>query len=151
MEPNLNIVKFCLIPAMIAEESYRGEIGKEKIRSVMITNAERLKTNHEFMGIVQTFDFIDESVSYGGNIFQSYDERVSDTSNSIAQGNTASIFNIDIQGDYLLNSSNNLSLFAGLSYRNFSINETTNGFSTNNNVWIRAGIRADLFNWYFDF
>jgi hypothetical protein len=97
------------------------------------------------------FDFIDESISYGGNIFQSYEDRQGDVGNTIAQGNTASIFNIDIQGDYLLNSSNNLSLFAGLSYRNFSINEITNGFSTNNNVWIRAGIRADLFNWYFDF
>ena len=97
------------------------------------------------------FDFIDESISYGGNIFQSYEDRQGDVGNTIAQGNTASIFNIDIQGDYLLNPSNNLSLFAGLSYRNFSIDETTNGFSTNNNVWIRAGIRADLFNWYFDF
>ena len=46
---------------------------------------------------------------------------------------------------------NNLSLFAGVSYRNFDINANTNGFSGGNNFWIRAGIRADLFNWYFDF
>jgi len=43
-------------------------------------------------------------------------------------------------GDYLINPSNNLSLFAGVSYRNFSIDAPTNGFSTNNNVWIRVGI-----------
>ena len=97
------------------------------------------------------FDFVDETTSYGGNIFQSYDIRLGDTGNALAQGNAATIFNIDLQGDYLINPSNNLSLFAGVSYRNFSIDAPTNGFSTNNNMWIRAGIRADLFNWYLDF
>jgi hypothetical protein len=97
------------------------------------------------------FDFIDESVSYGGNIFQSYEDRQGDTGNAIAQGNAATIFTINLQGDYLLNPSNNLSLFAGFNYRNFSLDATTNGFSTSNNIWVSAGIRADLFNWYFDF
>ena len=97
------------------------------------------------------FDFVDETVSYGGNIFQSYNDRLGDTDNSLAQGNEATIFNIDLQGNYLLNPVNNLSLFAGVSYRNFDINANTNGFSAGNNFWIRAGIRADLFNWYFDF
>ena len=97
------------------------------------------------------FDFIDESVSYGGNIFQSYEDRQGDTGNAIAQGNAATIFTVNLQGDYLLNPSNNLSLFAGFNYRNFSLDATTNGFSTSNNIWVSAGIRADLFNWYFDF
>jgi len=56
MEPNINVVKYAMVPSMITEESYRGNIGKEKIRSLMITNAEKLKVNHEFMGILQTFD-----------------------------------------------------------------------------------------------
>ena len=97
------------------------------------------------------FDFVDEAVSFGGDIFQSYDIRLGDTGNSLAQGNEATIFNIDLQGNYLINPSNNLSFFAGLSYRNFDINANTNGFSSGNNIWFRAGIRADLFNWYFDF
>jgi len=97
------------------------------------------------------FDFADETISHGGDIFQSYDIRLGDTGNSLAQGNEATIFNIDLQGNYLLNPVNNLSLFAGMSYRNFDINTNTNGFSGGNNFWIRAGIRADLFNWYFDF
>ena len=74
-----------------------------------------------------------------------------DTGNATAQGNAATIFTINLQGDYLLNPSNNLSLFAGFNYRNFSLDATTNGFSTSNNIWVSAGIRADLFNWYFDF
>lgn len=97
------------------------------------------------------FDFVDEAVSYGGNVFQSYNDRLGDIGNSLAQGNEATIFNIDLQGNYLLNPVTNLSLFAGVSYRNFDINANTNGFSGGNNFWIRAGIRADLFNWYFDF
>jgi len=97
------------------------------------------------------FDFTDETISYGGNIFQPYGIRLGDTGNQLAQGNAATLFNIDLQGNYLLNPSNNLSLFAGFSYRNFNIDTNTNGFSSGSNVWIRAGIRADLFNWYFDF
>ena len=81
----------------------------------------------------------------------SYNDRLGDTGNTVGQGNTATIFNIDLQGNYLLNPLNNLSLFAGLSYRDFDINTNTNGFSSGNNIWIRAGIRADLFNWYLDF
>jgi hypothetical protein len=64
MEPNINIVKYALIPSLVVEECYRGEIGKEKINSLMITNAEKLKTNHEFMAIVKTFDlYKDKKVS----------------------------------------------------------------------------------------
>jgi len=56
MEPNLNIVKYALIPTMIAEESYRTEIGKNKIGKVMITNGMALGTNKHFMSIIGTFD-----------------------------------------------------------------------------------------------
>lgn len=64
MEPNLNIVKFCLIPTMIVEESYRGEIGKNHIDKLRITNGEQLKTNKLFMSYVKTFDlFKDNKIS----------------------------------------------------------------------------------------
>lgn len=64
MEPNLNIVKFCLIPTMIVEESYRGEIGKSHIDKLRITNGEQLKTNKLFMSYVKTFDlFKDNKIS----------------------------------------------------------------------------------------
>jgi hypothetical protein len=97
------------------------------------------------------FDFEDETISYGGNVFQSYNDRLGDTGNALAQGNQGFLVNLDLQGNYLLNPSNNLSLFAGLSYRNLDLDVNTNGFSNGSNVWFRAGIRADLFNWYFDF
>ena len=34
----------------------------EKINSLMITNAEKLKNNHEFMAIVKTFDLYKDKV-----------------------------------------------------------------------------------------
>lgn len=97
------------------------------------------------------FDNPDELVSYGGNIYQSYDIRLGDTGNSIAQGNAATIINLDLQANYLLNPSNNLNLFAGLNIRRFSPETPTPTFEKNTSVWFSAGIRADLFNWYFDF
>ena len=56
MEPNLNIVKFSLIPTMIAEECYRGKIGKNHIEKLRITNSEKVKAHKEFLAMIATFD-----------------------------------------------------------------------------------------------
>ena len=56
MEPNLNIVKYCLLPSMIAEESYRTPIGKERIEKLLITNAQDVSKHGAFTSVVQTFD-----------------------------------------------------------------------------------------------
>lgn len=61
------------------------------------------------------------------------------------------IINLDLQGNYLLNARNNLSLFAGLQIRNFNPEMPTPTFKKDTNVWFSAGVRVDLFNWYFDF
>jgi hypothetical protein len=60
MEPNINVVKYALIPAMVAEESYRTETGKNKIDKLMITNGDKLKENYEFMSIIKTFDLYED-------------------------------------------------------------------------------------------
>ena len=60
MEPNLNIVKFCLIPAMIAEESYRTITGRKHIEKLRITNATTVTKHKEFMSILNTFDLFRE-------------------------------------------------------------------------------------------
>ncbi|AUC85868.1 gliding motility protein RemB [Polaribacter sp. ALD11] len=97
------------------------------------------------------FDFEDEAISYGGNIYQSYEDRFGDTGNELAQGNTANLFIADLQGSYLLNPANNLNIFASFTYRKFSPKAATEILSEGNTVWFSAGIRADLFNWYLDF
>lgn len=70
MEPNMNIVKYSLIPAMIAEESFRSEIGKNHIQKLMITNGEKLKNNYEFLSIVKTFDLYKEGKITAESRFQ---------------------------------------------------------------------------------
>jgi hypothetical protein len=56
LEPNLNVVKYCLIPAMIAEESYRTPVGREKIDSLMLTNALDVSKHKTFLSLIRTFD-----------------------------------------------------------------------------------------------
>lgn len=96
------------------------------------------------------FDF-DQTVSYGGDIYQSYDIRVGDTGNELTQGNAAAILIGEIQANYLLNPSNGLSLFAGFTFRNFSPETTSTTFQKETTTWFTVGLKADLFNWYLDF
>jgi len=64
MEPNLNITKYCIIPTLITEESYRTEIGKNKIEKLMLTNSNKLSSNKNFMSIIKTLDlFKDKKIS----------------------------------------------------------------------------------------
>jgi hypothetical protein len=100
---------------------------------------------------VKGFDFEDEEVSYGGNIYQSYEDRYRDIGNQLAQGNTAVILVADAQGNYLLNPLNSLSIFACFTYRKFYLKSSRVPFPEGDTAWFSAGIRADLFNWYFDF
>jgi hypothetical protein len=63
MEPNLNIVKFCLIPLFIAESSYRGE-NKDKIGGVMISNATKINKKDNFISLIKNLDlFTDKKIS----------------------------------------------------------------------------------------
>lgn len=70
LEPNINTTKFCLIPAMIAEESYRTETGKNKIDCVMLTNASSLINNKEFLGLLKTFDIFKDKKMTGESRYQ---------------------------------------------------------------------------------
>jgi len=97
------------------------------------------------------FDLDGQIISYGGDIYQSYENRSGDAGIEVAQGNTANIFIADVQANYLINPSNNTNFFASLSLRKFSPNTTISASPSGRNVWFSLGIKADLFNWYFDF
>ncbi|KAB0644809.1 DUF2827 domain-containing protein [Burkholderia latens] len=66
MEPNIDVLKFCLYPLLIAEAGYRKR--GEKIDYVHVTNAEHLATQSpEFIGIAQYLDLVrDKKVSFVG-------------------------------------------------------------------------------------
>lgn len=98
------------------------------------------------------FDFEDpDSPSYGGDIYRSYDERVSDVGNEVGQGNSTDIFVADFQGGYTVNPATNLQLFGGVTLRNFTPTESGDIISKSDTSWFTIGLRSSLFNWYLDF
>ena len=90
-------------------------------------------------------------VNYGGDIYESYTDRVADVGVTIGQGNTTNIFVGDVQGGYIINPATNLQLFGGLIFRNFDPMVSTPTVPKNNTTWFTIGLRTSLFNWYFDF
>jgi hypothetical protein len=70
LEPNLNIVKYCLIPTMIAEESYRTPIGKEKIEGMMITNGQEISKHKSFLSVIRTFDLYKDGKIWADSRYQ---------------------------------------------------------------------------------
>lgn len=98
------------------------------------------------------FDTAENPFNYGGNIYKDYeDNRPYDTQVTVGQGNKTNMFIADLQAGYLINPATNLKLFGSLIYRNFDPMQNTEVAFKNNTTWFSVGIRADLFNWYFDY
>ncbi|SNR37052.1 protein involved in gliding motility RemB [Lutibacter agarilyticus] len=99
------------------------------------------------------FDFntTSDSYSYGGDVFRDNDDRASDYGNSIGQGNTANVFIGDLQAGYLINPATNLKLYGRVAYRSFQPTTNTTNVYSSNSTWFSIGLKAELFNWYFDF
>lgn len=91
-----------------------------------------------------------DGVSYGGDIFVSYDLRPTDNGISLLQGNKANVFIADIQAGYLVNPSTNLKAFVNITQRSFSKEISTTPYEKNTS-WFNVGLRTDLFNNYTDY
>jgi len=98
------------------------------------------------------FDDAEDGFNYGGNIYKNYDEnRPYDTGVKIGQGNKTTVVIADLQAGYLINPTTNLKLFGSLIYRSFSPETETLTTIKSNTTWVSLGLRADLFNMYFDY
>ena len=98
------------------------------------------------------FDTAENTFNYGGNIYKDYDDqRPFDTGVSIGQGNKTTIMIADLQAGYLVNPASSLKIFASLIYRNFDPSQNTPTTFKQDTTWFSVGLRADLFNWYFDY
>jgi hypothetical protein len=94
----------------------------------------------------------EDSFNYGGNIYKNYNEdRPFDTGVKVGQGNKTTIMIIDFQAGYLINPSTNFKLFGSLIYRSFDPTKNTLTTFKQDTTWFSFGVRADLFNWYFDY
>jgi hypothetical protein len=97
------------------------------------------------------FNTPEDSLFYGGNIYGTEDNRVSDLGNELAQGNTTDFFHTELQAGYLINPATNLKVYASAIFRNFSPELDTVSVFDNQTTWLNFGVRTDLFNWYNDF
>ena len=100
------------------------------------------------------FDLADSGAAsnFGSNIYRDYDlDRSADTGVTVGQGNKTSVFIADMQAGYLINPSTNLKLFASYIYRNFNPTQDTATVFKQTTSWFSLGLRADVFNWYFDY
>ena len=103
---------------------------------------------------VRGFDFDSgtDSLNYGSNIYKDYDEdRAYETGVEVGQGNKSNMFIADLQAGYLVNPHSNLKLFGNLMYRSISPKTDTPSVFKENTTWFSVGLRADVFNWYFDY
>ena len=98
------------------------------------------------------FNIATDSFNYGGNIYKNYDnQRPFDSGVKVGQGNKTAVFIADLQAGYLINPSTNLKLFGSLIYRSFNPDVDTVTTFKQNTTWFSMGVRADIFNWYFDY
>ena len=98
------------------------------------------------------FETPEDSYNYGGNIYKDYEEnRPFDTGVKVGQGNKTAVFIADIQGGYLVNPATNLKLFGSYIYRSFDPTQNTATTFNESTNWFTLGLRADIFNWYFDY
>ena len=100
------------------------------------------------------FDFNTASngFNYGGNIYKNYNEqRPFDSGVKVGQGNKTNVFIADVQAGYLVNPVTNLKFFGSVIYRTFDPMLTTASTIKESSTWFTIGLRADIFNWYFDY
>lgn len=93
-----------------------------------------------------------DNFNYGGNIYLNYDDnRPFDTGVAVAQGNKVNVMIAELQLGYVINPSSNMKLFGTALFRNFDPKIQTANTIKSNTTWLSVGLRADLFNWYFDY
>ncbi len=100
------------------------------------------------------FDFntSKDGFNYGADIYKSYeDDRPLNSGVVVGQGNTVKVLIADFQLGYLVNPATNLKLFGSFIYRSFVPKENTAAVFNQTTNWFSIGIRADVFNWYFDY
>jgi hypothetical protein len=88
---------------------------------------------------------------YGSNLFGTENNIFSETGVEIGQGNTANSTFAELELGYLVNPATNFKLYMNLIHRDFNIDIPNDRNFNTSTFWFNVGLRADLFNWYFDY
>lgn len=97
------------------------------------------------------FNTSEDSNSYGGDIYRSYEDRIGDKGIATLQGNKTHIFIAELQAGYVVNPVTNLRIFGNVLLRNYNPTADTEATFKQYTTWFTLGFRTDLFNWYNDF
>lgn len=100
--------------------------------------------NYEFQYAVYGED--KDGRNYGRNIFESYNNRVSDDGNYVGQGLRTNLLYNNFRASYLLNPSNNLNISLGITHRNLE-----NDLGSQNDLFIYVSLRTPFENNYYDY
>lgn len=113
----------------------------------------RIYADAKFILAKRGFEFNtpEDSKFYGGDIYGTENDRISDNGNTLAQGNTTDFLHAELQAGYVINPTTNLKVYGSLIYRDFNPIQNTESVFKNQTTWLNFGIRTDLFNWYNDF
>ncbi len=98
------------------------------------------------------FDFqtSGEGTYFGGDIYRTENDRVSDNGNSLAQGNTAEYIFSHLEAGYTINPASRLKAYGQLIYRNINAQIDTPRIEREQTLWVNVGVRTDIFNWGYD-
>jgi hypothetical protein len=87
-----------------------------------------------------------DSVSYGANVFKSYNLRPNDYGNEVGQGVRRNLTTLNLKASYLLSAKANLRVEFNLSSYDEKVGDVRNSL-----FWTRIGIRTGIFNEDWDF
>jgi hypothetical protein len=121
-------------------------LGANFSESVGIINYQYKKWSLQGKLIIAVYGLDTSSASYGKNIFVSYNNRLKDYGNTVAQGLTTNLFYAQFTLSYLIKAQYNLRLEAGLINRS-----ETNTLHKTNTSLVYIGIKTSLYNTYRDF
>lgn len=91
-----------------------------------------------------------DNAYYGGNIYRSEFDRISDNNNSVGQGNTTDYLFGHLEAGYVINPASRLKVFGQLIYRSTAPEIDNALVRDESTLWFNVGIRTDIMNWSFD-
>jgi hypothetical protein len=91
-----------------------------------------------------------DNAFYGGNIYGSEDDRVSDNGNETVQGNISNFFYGHLEAGYVINPASRLKVFGQVIYRSQNPRFNNDFVRSESTMWLNIGLRTDIMNWSFD-
>ena len=107
---------------------------------------DRLTLEFKYLDIISGADYLNDTISYGSNIYADYNDRNSDYGIEMFNGNKTNIHYAKINFGYILNPSTNFKI-------DFSIVKRTLSYdiSVYKTMFYSVCLKSDLFNHYYDF